>query len=139
MKLNFLPTNWLIIFLFSLLTFSSAYAQTTHSSSLTANNNDGELIWTPDLSTVNPPESVKNNAESNCDVIKLRNGKEILAHVTSVEPWVVKYRKCGKTKGNPLVLSKTHIKSINFGDGDILDVEQELKDKEAAAKKKEPR
>ena len=122
-----------------LLNLTTTHAQTNHSSSLTANNNDGELIWTPDLSNIAPTTSPQKKSKSECDVIELKNGDEILANITANEPWVVKYRKCGKSKGNPLTLSKKHIKNIKFANGKILDVEKELADrKEASENYKEP-
>ena len=122
-----------------LLNLTNTHAQTNHSNSLTANNNDGELIWTPDLSNIAPTTSPQKKPKSECDVIELKNGDEIIANITANEPWVVKYRKCGKSKGNPLTLSKTHIKNIKFANGKILDVEKELADrKEASENYKEP-
>lgn len=125
------PHIYLLIILLSL---TSTYAQTNHSSSLTANSNDGELIWTPDLSNIAPTTSPQKKPKSECDVIELKNGDEIIANITANEPWVVKYRKCGKLKGNPLTLSKTHIKNIKFANGKILDVEKELADRKEASK-----
>ena len=122
-----------IYLLLILLNLTSTYAQTNHSSSLTANSNDGELIWTPDLSKITPVASPQ-KSKSECDVIELKNGDEILANITANEPWVVKYRKCGKPKGNPLTLSKKHIKNIKFADGKILDIEKELADRKEASK-----
>ena len=99
----------------------------------TATNNNKELLYLPEMPSNLPAEPSPAKDEP-CDIIELKKGGEILAHIVAIEKTQIKYQKCGKIKKIDRIISKLHVARIRYANGTVVEIQKEEEEKEAKQK-----